>query len=191
MGSGRPCRGGGSVAIVMATARRLRVSPAPGSAPGDEPSDLDLANAGEVSVEQMGPDRVVVHAADGPDRPAWIGRTQRLPTGAMRVEVVVDGWRFELDVEDVERAELRRRATRATDPEAASGPAEIRAIIPGRIAAVRVTAGDTVEAGQTLLVVEAMKMQNELRATQDGIVERVAVGEGDTIDTGDVLVVVR
>jgi acetyl-CoA/propionyl-CoA carboxylase biotin carboxyl carrier protein len=59
------------------------------------------------------------------------------------------------------------------------------------VAAVRVTAGDRVEAGQTLLVVEAMKMQNELRATHAGTVERVAVGEGETIDTGDVLVVVR
>jgi biotin carboxyl carrier protein len=77
------------------------------------------------------------------------------------------------------------------DAEIASGPAEIRAIIPGRVAAVRVTAGDTVEAGQTLLVVEAMKMQNELRATRAGTVERVAVGAGDTIDTGDILVVVR
>jgi biotin carboxyl carrier protein len=41
-------------------------------------------------------------------------------------------------------------------------------MIPGRIASVRVTAGDVVEAGQTLLVVEAMKMQNELRATRAG-----------------------
>ena len=107
------------------------------------------------------------------------------------VEVVVDGWRFELVVEDAARAELRRRATREEDAAAADGPAEIRAIIPGRVAAVRVVAGDAVEAGRTLLIVEAMKMQNELRAPRAGTVERVAVGEGQTIENGDVLVVLR
>jgi biotin carboxyl carrier protein len=111
--------------------------------------------------------------------------------GRRRVEVVVDGWRFELEVEDAARADLRRRATREPDAAAADGPAEIRAIIPGRVAAVRVVAGDAVEAGRTLLIVEAMKMQNELRAPRAGTVERVVVGEGQTIENGDVLVVLR
>ena len=111
--------------------------------------------------------------------------------GRRRVEVVVDGWRFELEVEDATRADLRRRATR--DPAAAetSGPTEIRAIIPGRVAAVRVAPGDVVATGDTLLVVEAMKMQNELRATRPGTVRRIAVGEGQTIESGDILVVVE
>jgi biotin carboxyl carrier protein len=107
------------------------------------------------------------------------------------VEVVVGGWRFELLVEDAARAELRRRATRAHDAAEASGPTEIRAIIPGRIAGVRVAAGDAVELGDTLLVVEAMKMQNELRAPRAATVTRVAVGDGDTIETGDLLVVIE
>jgi acetyl/propionyl-CoA carboxylase alpha subunit len=179
------------VAGVSVTARRVRVVPAPGALPGDETRDLDLAEPGDVRVERVGLGRLAVHGADGVVRSAWVGEASRSPTGTTRVEVVVDGWRFELDLEDAERAELRRRATRGGDADVASIPAEIRAIIPGRIAAVRVTAGDAVEAGQTLLVVEAMKMQNELRATRAGIVESVGVGEGDTIDTGDVLVVVR
>jgi biotin carboxyl carrier protein len=179
------------LAAVTPDPRPVRVSPAPGAPAGDEPRDLDPAGTGDVSVVPSGPGRVIVHGVDGVARPVWIGQLERRSTGVTRVEVVVDGWRFELDIEDVERARLRRRATRANGPETTSGPAEIRAIIPGRIAAVRVTAGDTVEAGQTLLVVEAMKMQNELRASRAGIVERIAVGEGDTIDTGDVLVVVR
>ena len=108
-----------------------------------------------------------------------------------RFEVVVDGWRFELAVEDAARARLRQRATRAGDAVAASSSAEIRAIIPGRIAAVRVTPGDEVAAGETLLVVEAMKMQNELRAPRPGTVERVAVGEGQTIERDDLLLVLR
>jgi len=182
------------VADVTPMARPVRVTVVTRTAGGAKPKvdarDLDPGTDGMI-VERVGPGRVLVRDHDGTARQASIGEIERLPSGATRVEVVVDGWRFELDVEDAERAELRRRASRGTDAEAASGPAEIRAIIPGRVAAVRVTAGDVVQAGQTLLVVEAMKMQNELRATQAGTVERVAVGEGETIDAGDVLVVVR
>jgi len=178
------------VARVTAAVGRLRVSPAASSLVGDEAIDIDRAGIAGV-VERSSPGRVVVRDPDRAARTAWIGEVRRLPSGATRVEVVVDGWRFELDVEDAERADLRRRATRAKGVEPSSEPAEIRAMIPGRIASVRVTAGDVVEAGQTLLVVEAMKMQNELRATRAGTVERVAVGEGETIDMGDILVVVR
>ena len=45
-------------------------------------------------------------------------------------------------------------------------------------------------AGQQLLVVEAMKMQNELRAPRDGTIEQVAVGAGATIEVGDLLLVI-
>ncbi len=122
------------------------------------------------------------HPAIGEDRRAT-------PERARTVEVVVDGWRFEIEIEDAARAALRTRATRARVHGSGSGPFEVRAMIPGRVAGVAVTVGDVVTAGQTLLVVEAMKMQNELRAPRDGTVERVAVGVGETIDLGDLLVV--
>jgi len=110
--------------------------------------------------------------------------------GRRRVEVVVDGWRFVLEVEDDAHAVLRERARRDRGSDAGSGaPVEIRAIIPGRIARVAVTAGDTVEAGQPLLVVEAMKMQNELRAPRAGTVQRVATATGSTVEIGELLVV--
>jgi biotin carboxyl carrier protein len=171
-------------------AGRLRVGVAASSDPDDAPTEIDRASIPGV-VEPAGRGALLVRGEHGTARRAWVGEVRRQPSGATRVEVVVDGWRFELDVEDAQRAELRRRATRGRDAQTSSEPAEIRAIIPGRIAAVRVTVGDIVEAGQTLLVVEAMKMQNELRATRAGTVERVLVGEGQTIDLGDVLVVVR
>lgn len=110
--------------------------------------------------------------------------------GRRPVEVVVDGWRFELLVEDEARAVLRERASRdRTAAGSAGGPLEIRAIIPGRIVSVAVAPGDTVEAGQTLLAVEAMKMQNELRAPRAGTVTHMPVGTGSTVELGDVLVV--
>lgn len=112
--------------------------------------------------------------------------------GRRTVEVVVDGWRFEFSVEDEERAALRERATRDRATTARAGEAlEIRAIIPGRIASVAVAPGDIVEAGQTLLAVEAMKMQNELRAPRAGTVARMPVTAGSTVEVGDVLVVLE
>ena len=107
------------------------------------------------------------------------------------VEVVVDGWRFELEVEDADRADLRARATSGRDAAAHDGPTEVRAIIPGRVVSVAVDPGDAVTAGARLLAVEAMKMENEVRTPRDGVVERVAVGPGDTVELGDLLVVIR
>ena len=110
---------------------------------------------------------------------------------ARLVEVVVDGWRFEIEVEPEQRAALRERARRDRGDAGHSGPAEVHAIIPGVVVSVAVAPGDAVEAGQHLLVVEAMKMQNELRAPRAGTVERVTVGERSTIEVGDLLVVIE
>ncbi|MFL5714359.1 MAG: acetyl-CoA carboxylase biotin carboxyl carrier protein subunit, partial [Chloroflexota bacterium] len=101
-----------------------------------------------------------------------------------------DGWRFELDVEPEPRAALRDRATRAGSDKAKGGPLELRAIIPGRVLSVDVADGDTVAAGERMLVIEAMKMQNELRAPRAGTVRGIAVAAGETVELGDVLLVV-
>ncbi len=154
--------------------RPMRVTADPASGhPGDDPLTIDPGD-------------------DAPGgRGVVLGGVGSLDHGGRRpVEVVVDGWRFELLVEDEARAALRDRAIR--DRNAAGsigGPLEIRAIIPGRIASVAVAPGDVVEAGQTLLAVEAMKMQNELLAPRAGTVTRVPVGAGSTVELGDVLVV--
>ncbi|HJW23199.1 MAG TPA: biotin/lipoyl-containing protein [Candidatus Limnocylindrales bacterium] len=105
-------------------------------------------------------------------------------------EVVVGGWRIEVELERAATAALRARAQRGREERGHSGPAEVRAIIPGVVVSVSVTAGDEVVAGQQLLAVEAMKMQNELRAPRDGVIERVAVGPGTTIEVGDLLLVI-
>jgi len=109
--------------------------------------------------------------------------------GRTRLEVVVDGWRFEFVIDDADRADLRARAARGRDHQSQHGPTQVRAIIPGRVVTVAVAAGDTVEAGQQLLTVEAMKMQNELRSPRDGVVDRVAVAPGATVEPGDILLV--
>ena len=117
------------------------------------------------------------------------GVTPPTARGSTPVEVVVAGWRFEVDVVDARLADLRERATAGQASAAHHGPTAVRAIIPGRVVSVAVTAGDTVSAGQRLLAVEAMKMENELRAPRDGVVDRVEVSVGQTVELGDALVV--
>jgi biotin carboxyl carrier protein len=68
------------------------------------------------------------------------------------------------------------------------GRAEITAPMPGKVIRLLVRAGDAVEAGQGLLVVEAMKMQNEIRSPKSGKVERLLAKEGQNVSAGDVLV---
>ena len=112
-------------------------------------------------------------------------------SGVARREVVVDGWRFEVEIELEQRASLRARAGGGREETARGGPTEVRAIIPGRVLSVSIVPGDSVTAGQTLLVIEAMKMQNELRASRDGVVSRIEAGPGQTIEVGDLLLVLE
>lgn len=67
------------------------------------------------------------------------------------------------------------------------GRQEILAPMPGKVVRVLAAAGDAVEAGQGLLVVEAMKMQNEIRSPKSGKVERLLVKEGQNVNAGEVL----
>lgn len=69
----------------------------------------------------------------------------------------------------------------------AEGRQQIVAPMPGKVVRILVNAGDKVEAGQGLLVVEAMKMQNEIRSPKTGTVERLHVKEGQPVNAGEVL----
>src|SRR5262249_9746534 len=70
----------------------------------------------------------------------------------------------------------------------AEGRQQITAPMPGKIVRVLVKAGDQVESGQGLLVVEAMKMQNEIRSPKSGTVERVLAVEGQAVNAGEPLI---
>jgi pyruvate carboxylase subunit B len=60
--------------------------------------------------------------------------------------------------------------------------------MPGKVVRLLASPGDNVEAGQGLLILEAMKMQNELRSPRPGVVASVRIAEGDTVSSGQVLV---
>lgn len=74
---------------------------------------------------------------------------------------------------------------------ATAGAQRVVAPMPGKVLRVLVAAGDTVTAGQGLVVVEAMKMENELRSPKAGIVSNIDIQEGASVDTGRLLMVVE
>ncbi len=63
--------------------------------------------------------------------------------------------------------------------------------MPGKIVKILVAEGDKVEAGQTVIIVSAMKMESEFKASKAGIVNEIPVKEGDTVDGNQVLVVIE
>ena len=100
--------------------------------------------------------------------------------------VVIGGRRFGFEVEDPRSLQGRRGGAGG-----AQGPRPVKAPMPGRVVRVLVAAGDEVEEGQGVVVIEAMKMQNELKSPKAGRVARVGVAVGETVGSGDVLVVVE
>jgi len=97
----------------------------------------------------------------------------------------LDGFRFEVEALD-ERARAIRELSGATS--APTGPAPLIAPMPGLIVRVSVKPGDEVRAGQGLVVMEAMKMENELRAIAAGRVKTVQAQAGMAVEKGAILV---
>ncbi|MFB3827288.1 MAG: biotin/lipoyl-containing protein [Bryobacteraceae bacterium] len=113
---------------------------------------------------------------------SYEARVERTHSGAV---VFIDGHRFELEVRDP------RRWDRRTGAAGLAGRQTVAAPMPGRVVRVLVRAGDAVEAGQGLLVVEAMKMQNEMRSPKAGRVVSIAAAEGATVAAGEALAIVE
>ena len=107
--------------------------------------------------------------------------------GTRRFDVVVDGWLFEAATEPAVRADLRDRVARAAAEHQTTARLTLRAQIPGRVVRLWVADGETVERGQRLLAIEAMKMENEIRAPQAGVVEDIKVEMGARVKREDEL----
>ena len=92
------------------------------------------------------------------------------------------GERFVVHVEDE-----RERAAHAVAGHKVGGRRELRAAMPGIVVDIKVAEGDAVEEGQTLVVLEAMKMQNPLQAESSGRILRVACKKGEAVTAGALL----
>jgi biotin carboxyl carrier protein len=107
------------------------------------------------------------------------------PSSGGELQLQTGGFEFTAEVFDPRSWRGRRHAGAE-----AEGRQQIAAPMPGKVVRLLVKAGDAVETGQGLLVVEAMKMQNEIRSPKNGTVERILVGEGQAVNAGDALCVV-
>ncbi len=100
-----------------------------------------------------------------------------------KMTLVVGGRDHGVEVEDE-----RERAMREISGGGASGGGVVEAVMPGIVRRVDAAPGGAVEAGDRLLILEAMKMENEICAEAAGVVEEVFVKEGDTVEAGAPLI---
>ncbi len=147
--------------------------------------DVDGVRAGE---ETLGAS--VTPVAGTPVRVVKIGdRVHRVVVrpGASRGQYTlwVEGYRFEVEALDERARAIRELSAAAAGP---SGPAPLVAPMPGLVVRVHVSIGDDVSAGQGLVVMEAMKMENELRTPAAGRVKAIRVTPGTAVEKGTLLI---
>jgi len=121
------------------------------------------------------------------------------------ISILIDGQSFEVSITPFPEGQLKLQTgsheftAEVIDPRTwggrhgaaeIEGRQQILAPMPGKVVRLLVKEGDRVEAGQGLLVVEAMKMQNEIRSPKSGTIERVLAKEGQPVNAGEVLCVV-
>ena len=102
------------------------------------------------------------------------------------LHMVIGSARYAVDVQDPRSLRTRRSIAGAE-----AGPQKVKAPMPGKIIRVMVAEKDEVKAGQGLIVMEAMKMQNEMKSPKDGRVRKILVAEGSTVNPGDTLAIIE
>lgn len=93
---------------------------------------------------------------------------------------------LEISVSDPKRLRGSGAASASAD-----GIAEIKTAMPGKLVRVLTEVGAEIKQGESVLVVEAMKMQNEMKSPKDGTVKEIRFGEGATVNAGDVLAIIE
>ncbi|MCC6451877.1 MAG: biotin/lipoyl-binding protein [Acidobacteria bacterium] len=89
-----------------------------------------------------------------------------------------------IKVELIDPKKLRGSSTSGAET---AGVADIKTAMPGKVVRLIAAVGDTVEKGDGVIVVEAMKMQNEIKAPKNGTITSIRVSEGDTVNAGQIL----
>ena len=100
--------------------------------------------------------------------------------------VIIGSERFAAEVRDPRSLRSRKAAAGFGE-----GPQKVAAPMPGKVVRILVQPGAEVEAGQGIMVVEAMKMQNEIKSPKKGIVQKIAVAVGGSVTAGDTLAIIE
>lgn len=120
-----------------------------------------------------------------------------------KFNITVNGNAYEVEIEEVKAATAPApkaapapaaapapKAAPAAAPAASAGDETVTAPMPGKIVKLVASVGQAVNAGDTLLILEAMKMQNEISAPKAGTVKSFAVNAGDSVKPGQTMVVI-
>lgn len=117
------------------------------------------------------------------------------------LKITVNGVVYDVQVEESDGSAVAAAPVAAAPKAAAPAPKKaaapagegepVKSPMPGTIVNVPVSVGQAVKAGDVLVVLEAMKMENEIKAAHDGTVTSVAVSKGESVDTGSVLVTLK
>ena len=108
-------------------------------------------------------------------------------------KVKVNGKVYEVEVEAVDEVESSIVVPEKEEVKevVSDGANNILAPIAGKVLSIRVAVGDTVTKGQTVAVIEAMKLENEIQSAYDGKVKQIVVSAGDDVRNKDVLIVLE
>lgn len=150
-----------------------------GETAGQYRVSMDGASSTEVEAYLLRPGVLSLHIG---------GKAYRcvLEESAEGTVIHLAGKRHPYRVDDPRSLKSRRSRHAGTD-----GPKSVTASMPGRVVRVLAKVGDSVEAHQGIVVIEAMKMQNELKAARDGRIVEVRVAAGDKVASGQVLAVLE
>ena len=127
---------------------------------------------------------------------------------AQEAEVTVNGNTYNVDIKDLgieQVADIQpqyaqpmvsspvsgQREPKLHRPKSLANPSAVTAPLPGLIQKLLVKVGDEVKAGQNVLIMEAMKMENEIQAKSDGVIKEIKFKEGDSVEEGEVLVILE
>jgi len=102
------------------------------------------------------------------------------------LHMIIGSARYAVDVQDPRSLHTRRGAGKSE-----AGPQKLTAAMPGKIVRILVQEKEEVKAGQALLVMEAMKMQNEMKSPKDGKVQKILASEGSAVNPGDTLAIIE